>query len=228
MKKCLFLFYFFFSFLSLSFFTTIAQETNDASKNLTTSSIAANREYRIGSGDILEIITWKEPDFSRSEILVRIDGKITFPLLNDIQAAYRTTSDLQKDITERMKAYVENPVVTITVKTTGSQKFYILGEVARTGEYNLTKDLTVLQAFAMAGGFTQWASKDEIILLRDEGDDERVISYKNPNTTKIDTILLQNKGSKDKLIRINYKNIIKGKDLSQNIKIKANDTIIVP
>ena len=159
--------------------------------------------YKIGSGDILEIMTWKEPDFSREEVLVRIDGKITFPLLGDIQVSGRTPLYVKKDIETGLKDFVESPVVTVTVRNSESQKFYILGEVVNTGEYNLIKDLTVLQAFALAGGFTEWASKKEIVLLRRED-------------------------GKEKIIRINYKNIIKGKDLAQNVPIKANDTIIVP
>jgi polysaccharide export outer membrane protein len=159
--------------------------------------------YKIGSGDILEIITWKEPDFSREEVLVRIDGKITFPLLGDIQASGRTPLQIKKDIETGLKDFVDNPIVTVTVRSPGSQKFYILGEVRKTGEYDLIKDLTVLQAFALAGGFTDWASKKEIILFRNEG-------------------------GKEKIIRINYKNIVQGKDFRQNIHIKANDTIIVP
>ena len=160
-------------------------------------------DYIIGSGDILEIITWKEEDFSREEILVRLDGKLTFPLLNDIQAAGLTTMELKQVIEKGLKAYVTNPVVTVNIRQPLSKKFYILGEVMRTGEYPLVKHLTVLQAFALAGGFTEWASKKEIMLLRHE------------------------KGQ-DKIYRINYKNIVKGNDLSQNIKLKADDTIIVP
>lgn len=159
--------------------------------------------YKIGSGDILSIFTWKEPDFSRDNLLVRIDGKISFPLLDDIQASGRTPLELEEDIEKKLGEYVEAPEVTVSVIQPLSQKFYILGEVARTGEYQLVKDLTVLQAFALAGGFTQWASKKEIILLRHEE-------------------------GREKIIRINYKNIVKGKDLSQNLQIKANDTIIVP
>jgi polysaccharide export outer membrane protein len=159
--------------------------------------------YKIGSGDILEITTWKEPDFSREEVLVRIDGKITFPLLGDIQVSGRTPLYVKKDIEKGLKDFVESPVVTVTVRNSESQKFYILGEVVNTGEYNLIKDLTVLQAFALAGGFTEWASKKEIILMRNED-------------------------GKDKIYRINYKDIMKGKDFSQNIHIKGNDTIIVP
>lgn len=168
-----------------------------------TKTDSSDTDYLIGSGDILEIVTWKEEDFSREEVLVRLDGKITFPLLNDVQAAGLTTMDLKRVIEQGLKAYVSNPVVTVNVRQPLSKKFYVLGEVMRTGEYPLVKHLTVLQAFALAGGFTEWASKKEIILLRHEG-------------------------GKDKIFRINYKNIAKGEDLSQNIKLKADDTIIVP
>ncbi|MFC1816191.1 polysaccharide biosynthesis/export family protein [Thermodesulfobacteriota bacterium] len=180
-----------------------AGEEKDSSLKQIDSSIQADQEYKIGSGDILEIMTWKEPDFTRAGILVRIDGKITFPLLGDVQASGLTPVQLKNQIEAELKAYVSDPAVTVSITSPGSQRFYILGEVARTGEYNITKHLTILQAFALAGGFTEWASKKEIILLRyEEG--------------------------KEKIIRVNYKNIVKGKDLSQNIKIKANDTIIVP
>jgi polysaccharide export outer membrane protein len=136
--------------------------------------------YKIGSGDILSIVTWKEPDFSRQDVLVRTDGKISFPLLGDVQAAGRTPMEIKKEIESGLKAYVENPIVTVTVKSPESQKFYILGEVKKTGEYPLIKGLTVLQAFAIAGGFTDWASKKEIILLRHENGKEKVynINYK--------------------------------------------------
>ncbi|MBT8358780.1 MAG: polysaccharide export protein, partial [Deltaproteobacteria bacterium] len=126
--------------------------------------------YRIGSGDILNINTWKETDFTQADILVRIDGKISFPLLNDIQAAGKTPLQLKKNIEKRLKSFIENPVVTVTVTSPNSKKVYILGEVVNTGEYPLVKNLTVLQAFALAGGFTEWASKKEIILFRKEGD----------------------------------------------------------
>lgn len=159
--------------------------------------------YKIGSGDILAIVTWKEPDFTRDAVLVRTDGKISFPLLGDVQAAGRTPLEINKDIETGLKDYVENPIVTVTVKNPESQKFYILGEVKNTGEYRLIKGLTVLQAFALAGGFTDWASKKEIILLRYENGKERVYN-------------------------INYKKIVNDKDFSQNISIKTDDTIIVP
>ena len=159
--------------------------------------------YQIGIGDILEITTWKEPDFSRENVFVRSDGKVSFPLVNDFPAAGLSPMELKYNLEKALKAYVDHPVVTVHVTNPASQKFYVLGEVMRTGEYPLVKHLTVLQAFALAGGFTEWASKKEIILLRNEG-------------------------GKDTIYRINYKDITKGKDFSQNLKLRANDTIIVP
>ncbi len=159
--------------------------------------------YKIGAGDILEIVTWKEVDFSRDEIIVRTDGQITFPLINDVYVSGRTPMQVTKEIESKLKKYIENPIVTVTIRNPASKKFYIIGEVVNTGEYDLTKNLTVIQAFAIAGGFTQWASKKEILLYR-------------------------NVKGKDKIIRINYKNIIKGKDFRNNLHLKADDTIIVP
>lgn len=159
--------------------------------------------YQIGIGDVLGITTWKEPDFTRDNVLVRTDGKISFPLLNDFPAAGLSPMELKYNLEVGLKAFVSNPVVTVHVIDPVSQKFYVLGEVLRTGEYPLVKHLTVLQAFALAGGFTEWASKKEIILLRHEG-------------------------GRDAIFRINYKDIASGKDFSQNLKLIADDTIIVP
>lgn len=160
-------------------------------------------EYRIGGGDVLEIATWKEAELTRRDVLVRVDGKISFPLLGDIAAAGMTPVELTETIQKGLTKYVTAPVVTVTVTNPGSQRVYVLGEVVRTGEYPLTKNLTVLQAFALAGGFTQWAAKDEIILLRKDG-------------------------PKEKIFKINYKDIVKGRDVENNLTLQANDTIVVP
>ena len=160
-------------------------------------------EYRIGAGDLLEISTWKEPDLSRKEVIVRVDGRISFPLLGDIPAAGMTPPELTETIQKGLTNYITAPVVTVTIINQGSQKVYILGEVAKTGEYPLAKNLTVLQAFALAGGFTQWAAKDEIILMRKEG-------------------------AKEEIYKINYKDIVKGRDVENNLTLQANDTIVVP
>jgi polysaccharide biosynthesis/export protein len=160
-------------------------------------------QYIIDSGDLLEVITWNEPQLTRSEVMVRTDGKISFPFLDDLQASGLTPFELKQKIENGLKKYVEHPYVTVDVRDPQSKKFYILGEVAKTGEYPLVKKLTVLQAFAIAGGFTEWASKREIILLRNED-------------------------GKENIYRVNYRRIIDGKDLSQNLELQPNDTIIVP
>jgi len=202
MKKTLILIFFLLVAITVDSGHLLAAEKKSKATK-TWSAKASAQDYQIGAGDILEITTWKEPDFSREEVLVRLDGKLTFPLLNDVQAAGLTTLDLKNIIEKGLKDYVANPVVTVNVRQPLSKRFYVLGEVRRTGEYPLVKHLTVLQAFALAGGFTEWASKDEIILLRREN-------------------------GKDKIYRIDYKDITKGKDFSQNLKLKTDDTIIVP
>ncbi len=161
-------------------------------------------DYKIGIGDILEIITWKEPDFSMSNVLVRLDGKITIPLLDDILAAGKSPYQLKENIQLLLKHYVDTPNVTVVIREPESQKYYIIGEVQRVGEYPIKKNLSIVQAFAMAGGFTEWATKKEIILLRKLTD----------NSTKV--------------IKVDYKKILRGKGLNQNIGIRADDTIIVP
>ena len=159
-------------------------------------------EYKIGVGDILRINTWEEPNLSLEDAMVRSDGMITFPLLDDIQAQGSTTMELKAKIEKMLEEYVEAPNVTITLANPVSQRFYILGEVMNTGEYPITKKLTVMQAFALAGGFTEWASKNEILLIR------------------------RSDGQKT-TITIRYKDILKG-DFSKDIALKADDTIIVP
>jgi polysaccharide export outer membrane protein len=203
MKKILLLIFCLLMSLIIGLGLPAAADEKSADAKQTWSVKASPNDYKIGAGDILEITIWKEPDLSREEVLVRTDGKISFPLLNDVQAAGLTPLEMKGNMEFGLKQFISNPFVTITVRSPDSQKIYILGEVLNTGEYPLTKNLTVLQAFALAGGFTEWASKKEIVLMRKED-------------------------GKEKIYRINYKNIIKGKDLSQNLMLKADDTIIVP
>jgi polysaccharide export outer membrane protein len=183
----------------------VSAETKTKEKiNDTAVGSEEKNSYRIGVGDILQITTWKEPDFSREQVLVRLDGKISFPLLDDIKAAGRTTYELKRNITSLLKRYLDSPNVTISIREPNSQKFYVLGEVMRTGEYPLLKEMTIMQAFAVAGGFTQWASKKEIVLIR-KGED-----------------------GKDSVIKIDYRKLAQGSSLDKNIILQANDTIIVP
>lgn len=159
-------------------------------------------DYKIGIGDVLKINTWKEPDLTFDAIMVRVDGKITFPLLDDIQAEGLTTVELKTVIEKKISEFVEAPTITVTLVNPVSQKYYILGEVQNIGEYPLIKKLTVIQAFALAKGFTDWASKDEIIIYRKTATENQVL-------------------------KIDYTKIVKG-DFSKDIFLKADDIIIVP
>jgi len=165
-------------------------------------SLSLADDYKIGIGDVLRINTWKEADLSFDAVQVRSDGKITFPLLDDLQAEGVTTVKLKNTIEKKLADFVEAPTVTITLVGAVSQKYYILGEVQNVGEYPLAKKLTIVQAFALANGFTEWASKDEIILYRKENGSEKIII-------------------------IDYDDITKGK-LGKDIVLKADDIIIVP
>jgi polysaccharide export outer membrane protein len=169
--------------------------------NLPSSAQTVQKEYLISKGDILEINVWKEEELTRT-LKVRIDGKITLPLLDDIQAAGKTPMDLMNIIEKRLSEFIEGPEVTVIVQKQNGQ-FYLIGEVGGTGAYSLQKDLTIVQALALAGGFTEWADKDKILLLRRTKDDiER--------------------------IRIDYDEIVSGESPEQNILIQPDDTIIVP
>ena len=158
--------------------------------------------YVIGAQDVLDISVWKEPELTRA-VPVRPDGKISMPLLNDVQAAGRTPLQLATDITAGLKKFVTDPQVTVIVTTINSQRVFILGEVNRAGAYPLLPNMTVLQALSSAGGFTIYANLKKIYVLQME-DGKQV---KHP---------------------FNYKDVLAGKAADQNIVVKAGDTIVVP
>jgi polysaccharide export outer membrane protein len=158
--------------------------------------------YVIGAQDVLDISVWKEPELTRV-VPVRPDGKISLPLLNDVQAAGLTPAQLEAQITESFKKYVTNPQVTVIVKEINSQRVYILGEVTRAGAYPLLPGMTVLQALSSAGGFTQFANMKKIYVLRVEN-------------------------GKQEKYPFNYKEVVDGKKSEENIFLKAGDQIVVP
>ena len=158
--------------------------------------------YVIGDQDVLDVSVWKEPEVSRV-VPVRPDGKISLPLLNDVQAAGLTPSQLAAEITDSLKKYVTSPQVTVIVTTINSQRVYILGEVTRPGAFPMLPGMTVMQALSSAGGFTAFAKMKSIYVLRNEN------------------------GKKVKY-PFNYKDAINGKNSEQDIPLKAGDTIVVP
>ena len=165
-------------------------------------SATADPNYVIGAQDVLDINVWKEPDVSRT-VPVRPDGKISLPLLNDVQAAGLTPAQLAAQITESLKKYVTSPQVTVIVTTINSQRVYILGEVTRPGAFPLIPGMSVLQALSSAGGFTQFAKVKNIFVRRIENGKETKYPF-------------------------NYKEVINGKKPEQDILLKAGDTIVVP
>ena len=158
--------------------------------------------YIIAPDDVLAIDVWKEAEITRT-VPVRPDGKISLPLLNDVQAAGLTATDLASVIAERLKKFIANPQVTVIVTTVNSQRIYILGEVLRGGVVPLLPNMTVLQAISSAGGFSQYANQKGIYVLRTENGQQ----VKYP---------------------FNYKEVIKGINIQQNIVLKPGDTIVVP
>ena len=159
--------------------------------------------FIIGNDDVLAISVWKEPDISRS-IPVRSDGKISLPLVGEVQATGRTPLKLEQDIAAKLKSYIAEPDVTVIVQQINSQKFNILGQVNRPGSYPIATAATVLDAIAVAGGFRDFAKQKAIYVLRQSSD-----------------------GTQTRL-RFNYKEVVKGQNPAQNIKLEPRDTIVVP
>ena len=162
---------------------------------------APSPDYVIGPDDVLHISVWNESQLT--EILpVRSDGKISVPLLGDVTAAGLTPTQLAASLTEKLRKYVTDPRVTVIVTAMNSQKIYVTGEVTRAGSMALTPNMTVLQALASAG-FTQFANTKGIYILRVEN-------------------------GKQQKIPVNYKKLIKGQAMDQNILLKPSDTVVVP
>jgi polysaccharide export outer membrane protein len=159
-------------------------------------------DYVIGPDDVLSIVFWREKDMS-SDVYVRPDGKISLPLLNDMQASGLTPEQLRITVTEAAGKYVEDPAVTVVVKSINSRKVFITGQVAKPGPYALGGPTTVLQLIATAGGVAEYAKSDKIVVMRTESG--KTVSYK-----------------------FNYKDVTEGKKLQQNIDLKPGDTIVVP
>jgi polysaccharide biosynthesis/export protein len=170
-----------------------------------TTPVGANAgmpDYLIGADDVLSIVFWREPDVSR-DVVVRPDGRISLPLINDIQAAGMTPEQLRATLEKAAEKYIEDPRATVVVKQINSRQVYITGQVAKQGTYPLTTGMRVMQLITVAGGVLEFADDDNISIVRLEGG--QTISF-----------------------RFNYKEVKRRRNLSQNIELKPGDTIIVP
>jgi polysaccharide export outer membrane protein len=155
-------------------------------------------KYIIGAEDQLRVRVWKEPEVS-GDVIVRPDGKITLPLIGEVQAAGKTPTALGQHVTERLSQFINRPDVLVEVRGVRSKKYYITGQVNRTGSFPLTVPTTVLEALSATGGFQQWAKRKKITILRG-----------------------------DKRFRFNYDEVIEGKNLQQNINLENGDVVVVP
>ena len=162
--------------------------------------IANSDQYIIGPEDVLNIYVWREESLTKEKIPVRIDGKISLPLIDDIQAAGLTPLQMKTELTKRLKGFVDNPIVTVTVMEANSFKVYVSGEVKQPGIVRIRSEVTLVKLIVMVGGFTEWANKRKILIITRE------------------------KGA-DKRITVNYNKIIDGDE--PDIVINRGDTVIV-
>ena len=187
-------FYFIFCFLLTSTF---------AGNNLAFAEQNYDKElYRIDVGDVLDINVWKEVELSK-QVFVRLDGRISLPLVGDVIAAGKTSMELAKILEEKIGEIIAEPSVTVILISSDSRVYYMVGNINSPGAYPINTPINLLQAISKAGGLGEWADKDEIIVVR-------------------------RSSGKDEMISFDYEKFVKGKDLSQNIMIHYGDTIIVP
>jgi polysaccharide biosynthesis/export protein len=170
--------------------------------DLSTKPATDDPNYVIGPEDELIISVWKEPDISRT-VPVRPDGKISLALLNDVQATGRTPMQLGSDITEKLKGFISDPQVTVIVTRINSQRIFVVGEVNRTGSYTLVPNMTAVDAISSAGGFTPFAKRTKIYILRKENGVMTSIPF-------------------------NYKDVVKKQHNEKDVQLRPGDRIVVP
>lgn len=158
--------------------------------------------YKVLPGDVLQVSVWREPDLQQ-EVLVRPDGAFSFPLCGDISARNQSVADLQTEITKRLGKYISDPVVTVSVSEVLGNKVYVIGQVNDPGEFVVNPQVDVLQALSMAGGTTPFASLNDIKIFRRSDNRRQVLPFR-------------------------YDDVIKGRNLEQNILLHSGDVVVVP
>jgi len=182
---------------------TAATSVSQADASKLPAASAASDEFVIGPGDVLAINVWKETDISKV-IPVRSDGRISLPLIGELQSSGLTPRQLEAEITKRLKDYVADPSVTVVVQEIHSQKINVLGMVSHPGSFPLAKPMTVVDAIATAGGFRDFAKQKDIYVLHKDA------------------------SGKQTRVPFNYKDVIKGLHPEQNIELQSGDTVVVP
>ena len=159
--------------------------------------------YFLAPGDVLEISVWQEENLQK-QALVAPDGMITFPLAGNLQAAGHSIGQLQEELKKRLSSYLSDPVVTVALLNNSGNVVFVIGKVNKPGEFPVQRRVDVLQALSMAGGFTPFADKDDIIVLRRSED------------------------GKQQVFRFDYTDVVNGENLEQNIVLLPGDTVVVP
>lgn len=164
--------------------------------------VAADVEYLLSPEDILEISVWKEESLTK-QVVVRPDGAFSFPLVGDVQASTKTVAEIREEIKQRLKKYIPEPVVSVSLLKVTGYKIYVIGRVNKPGEFVTGRFVDVLQALAMAGGLTPFAAENDIRILRRVDGKEYVRNFR-------------------------YADVRKGERLEQNILLRSGDTVVVP
>lgn len=191
-----------FSAILYVIFMFVALSVNAETKGNTENASPKITSYVIGPGDLLKISVWKEEGMEQ-QVLVKPDGGITFPLAGDINAGGMTTIELTQELVKKLKRYIPNPNVTVSVLQAVSNKVFVIGKVNRPGEFNATGYMDVLQALTMAGGLTPYADSDDIKIIRRTKEGDKVMDF-------------------------DYDDVASGERLDMNIILQAGDTVVVP
>ena len=164
--------------------------------------LSGKAEYLIGIGDVIEIQVWHEPDLSRT-LTVRLDGRISLPLVGDVDVAGKSTREVDQYLENKFSELVTEPAVAVIIIESRSQRYYVVGQVSQPGEFPIDSPLTLLQVIARSGGFQEWAKRDQIKVFRREAGEEKMLDF-------------------------DYDDFVKGRNLKQNIFVAPGDTVIVP
>jgi len=159
--------------------------------------------YTVKAGDVLSIAVWKEPDLTSNAVLVRPDGTFSVPLVGQVDARGKNVQELQNLVTERLRKYIADPVVTVSVQEVKGNKVYVIGQVTKPGDFVVNPSVNVMQALSMAGGGTAFASLNNIIILRRSPAGQVALPF-------------------------HYNDVVHGKDLQQNVELQAGDIVVVP
>jgi polysaccharide export outer membrane protein len=177
------------------------------SKEVLEEASRTTKEFLLGPEDVLEVVVWRNQDLSR-QVVIRPDGMISLPLIGDVKASGLTANQLAEEIAKRLKEFKETPSVSVSVKEVNSYYVYVLGEVTKPGKYPLKSYTTVLQAISLAGGFTPYASKNMMQVVRNSANGEG-----RPHEIRIP---------------VKYDDIVSGTGSLGNFYVRSGDTIVVP